>query len=738
MGENPTGIAVGEGAVWVVESGGPSVSRISPGTGEVVDTIEVGNGPTDVAVGEGAVWVTNRFDGTVSRIDPSHVGAVETIPVGLEPRGVAIGFGSAWVALAGSNQVVRIDPGTNSVTHAISVGNAPGSLVVSTDAVWVANTLDDTASQISPDTNSVVTTVPVGKSPSGIEVTGDGVWVANEADGTLSRIEPGQRPRTVVIESVPEGLVGVNGDLWVSVRGTATSHRGGTLRAVSAEPPVSLDPGAAYDFKDWQVLHILGDGLLAFEPVGGTSGTLVPDLATSIPTSADGRTFTFEVRPGIRYSNGEVVAPADFRRALERGFLLNTAAHNDLYGGLVGGESCGRRPRTCDLSQGIETDNASGTITFHLVAPDPEFLYKLTLPFAYPVPPSTPDEEQVSAGAPGTGPYMLEAPMTSEGLTLLRNPQFHPWSQAAQPDGYADRIEWTFGMEPEAQVDAVVGGEADLSFDASLSDRFEEILVRFSAQVHTSPDATTFFWPLNTREPPFDDVDVRRAINLALDRGRVVRIFGGETAARATCQQLPPNFPGYQPYCPYTMNAGPEGEGSWTAPDLGEAQQIVRRSGTAGMRVVIEYLEGCCPPAILDYMIEMLDELGYRGSLRAVTSGEFYDPSNAFHMAPAGWAADYPAASNFVALLTCDSSQTPRSGFCDPDIDAMIQRANRVQLEDPAAAGALWADIDREIVDQAPYLWLVNPIHVAFVSERVGNYQFNPQWDSLLNQLWVR
>ena len=162
--------------------------------------------------------------------------------------------------------------------------------------------------------------------------------------------------------------------------------------------------------------------------------------------------------------------------------------------GSSGAKACGSEPRTCDLSEGIVTDDASGTITFHLVAPDPEFLYKLTIPFAYPVPPSVPDEEQVAAGVPGTGPYMLEAPMTDEGLTLVRNPNFRVWSQAARPDGYVDRIEWTFGVEPEAQVEAVAAGEADLALDpADAPGRLEELFVRFPAQVHTSPNAVTFF-----------------------------------------------------------------------------------------------------------------------------------------------------------------------------------------------------------------------------------------------------
>jgi peptide/nickel transport system substrate-binding protein len=447
------------------------------------------------------------------------------------------------------------------------------------------------------------------------------------------------------------------------------------------------------------------------------------------------------LRSGIRYSNGEVVAPGDFRHALERGFPLNTSAHELHWSGLVGGEACVNEPATCDLSEGIETDDVAGTITFHLVAPDPEFLYKLTLPFAHPVPPATPDEHQGEEGVPGTGPYMLEAPMTDAGVALVRNKYFHVWSPAAQPDGYVNRIEWTFGVEPEAQVDAVAAGDADLAIDTAVSDSLDEILVRSSAQVHTSPGVGTVFVVLNTEAPPFDNPDVRRALNLAFDRERFVQIMGGEAAAVPTCQQLPPNFPGYQPYCPYTMNPGPDGEGSWTGPDLEEARRLVSRSGTKRMRVLYEYEDPLFAPwgaPLGDYLIELLDELGYRGSVKAVPPKALYSPGHQFQMVISGWGAEFPAASNLIVPLhTCDASLAPLSGFCDPRIDAMIDRASGLQLEDPAAASALWAEIDREIVDQAPYLWLANGIHVEFVSERVGNYQWHPQWGGLFNQLWV-
>ena len=214
---------------------------------------------------------------------------------------------------------------------------------------------------------------------------------------------------------------------------------------------------------------------------------------------------------------------------------------SDYYGGLVGGEACTKVPRTCDLRQGIVTDDAARTITFHLVEPDPEFLYKLTLPFAYPVPPPTPDELQAKEGVPGTGPYMLDGPRTDEGLVLVRNPQFDVWSQAAQPDGYVDRIEWTFGVEAQAQVEAVDAGDADVAWDACASD-LDEFLVRSPAQVHTYPPPGTDFVVLNTQMPPFNDVDVRRAMNFAVDRDRVAQMFGGVergTHVPTTPAQLP-------------------------------------------------------------------------------------------------------------------------------------------------------------------------------------------------------
>ncbi len=279
VGRDPSAMAAGFAAIWVVDSGGPTLSRISPATNTVVKTIDLGNGPTGVTVGDGSVWITNRFDGTVWRIDPRTDKVVDSIPVGLDPGGIAFGSGSVWVSLAGLNSVVRIDPATDSITHSIPVGGGPDSLTVSDESVWVTNRLDGTVTRIDPETNSVASTIEVGKGPAAVASVGAEILVANEADGSISHIASGQGlARQISTGSVPQGLAGVGDDVWVTVRGAAKSHLGGTLRVSQYTAP-SLDSRVAYDSPSWQVLHETGDGLVGFGSVGGTQA------AHSNPTS---------------------------------------------------------------------------------------------------------------------------------------------------------------------------------------------------------------------------------------------------------------------------------------------------------------------------------------------------------------------------------------------------------------------------------------------------------------------
>jgi peptide/nickel transport system substrate-binding protein len=211
----------------------------------------------------------------------------------------------------------------------------------------------------------------------------------------------------------PSGLAAAGGNVLVTVLPSLASHRGGTLTLVASFTMTVAghfwsDPAVAWDSADWQILAMTNDGLVDYRRVGGPGGNqLVPDLARALPVPADnGTTYAFRLRAGIRYSNGQLVRPEDFRRALERVFVLNhgggPAAY--FYSGIVGAGACEQHPQSCTLSRGIVTSDRAVTDTFHLTAPDPDFLDKLAIPFADAVPAGTPDRQLTSVQIPATGP----------------------------------------------------------------------------------------------------------------------------------------------------------------------------------------------------------------------------------------------------------------------------------------------------------------------------------------------
>lgn len=764
IGHGPTGVAVGDGAVWVVNQIDRTVSEINPEALTPVGTFRVGAGAGAAAFGDGSLWVANTTDGTVSRINPA-TGAVATIALAGTPVGIAIGRDAVWVTSSSTGQLLRIDPRSNAVTQAIVIGNGPSGVAVGADSVWVANTPEGTVSRFDPSTGAV-SKIDVGRAPLGVAYGADAVWTANSLDGTVTRIDPATKSvEHVRVGSEPTSLAITGHRLWTTVLPAPTSHQGGTLTIVEGPPFISVgppgDPAMFAGLDQWQGLSITNDGLVTYRRVDGLAGTtLVPDLATTLPIPTDGgRTYTFQLRSAIRYSTGAIVKPEDFRRALERTFVLGDRYAQSFYTGLLGAKQCARAPAQCTLSRGIVTDDNANSVTFHLTAPDPDFLYKLAFPMAAAVPSTTPARPLTPTAIPATGPYMTASysrsrlrrrgeTLSFDTWTLVRNPRFGEWSPDAQPDGYPARIVLRQVRDPRQAVTEMEHGGADAVL-ASPTAGLGAFARRYPSRLHTVPLAATVALVMNTRVPPFDRLAVRQALNYAVDRSQIATIVGGPLAAQPTCQILPPTLPGYQPHCPYTTRPNPSG--SWTAPNVAKAEELVRASGTRGMRVAL-----WVPPAdptdptdkIGSHLVSVLDQIGYRATLRS-----FPDPAG-FPLADSRsrgqiswftWYSDYPAPSNFIEpLLTCSSflphsrSNLNLAEFCNPSIDAQIQRAAATQALEPGAASGIWTRIDGELTNQATWLPLYNPQIPVALATRVGNYEYHPFWRVLLDQLWVR
>jgi peptide/nickel transport system substrate-binding protein len=533
-----------------------------------------------------------------------------------------------------------------------------------------------------------------------------------------------------------------------STQQQAAGNKGGTFIAVSnAAPSGSPDPQVNYTLQEWQLLIVSHDGLVAFKRAGGTEGTkIVPDLAESIPKPTNGgKTWTFKLRSGIKFSNGQTVTGKDVLATFERLFKIgNSPNAGTWYNVIQGGDACVKTPKSCDLSKGIVVKG--NDVTFHLTTADPEFLDKLAVPFAFILPASTPTKN-VDIPPPGTGPYKWVQYAPNKQIKLVRNTYFKEWSKDAQPEGNPDVIVYKFGLSVESEVTAVQNNQADWIFDQPPADRLGELSsAKYASRVHVNPLTSTWYFAFNVNEKPFSNLKARQGVNFATDRNALVKIAGGPKLAVPTCQVLPPNFPGYKPYCPYTKNPG---SGKWTAPDLAKAKQLINASGTKGTAVKVNTDTTDTDKALGLYFVGLLNKLGYKATLQALSSDIQYpyiqNSKNHVQFAFSDWFQDYPAASDFLNILLGCGSIHPNSNsspniaqFCDKKIQAKMDQAGKTGITDPAAANKQWAQVDKEVTDQAPWVSMYNPKYIDFLSSRVKGYQFSPQWYFLIDQASVK
>jgi YVTN family beta-propeller protein len=744
VGGDPTSIASGAGSIWIADTDGATVLRINPTTETVTQTIRLGTAnPDALAFGAGRLWVADSSTRAIYKLDPATGAVLRTIALNVAPSAIAFGQGGLWVAAYDSGTVLKLTPTSGRVIASVRVGTGPAALGFADGDVWVANTLDSTVSIVDPVRLDVEATIPVGSGPSAVAAAGGSVWVANEYSGTVSRIDPRRNAVTATVTTggTPTSLTVSGSRVWAGVDASGVGHRGGTLVLASVITFPSVDPAVYDNAAPGQFGGLTYDTLVTFDHTGGVDGLrLVPDLAVALPTVTDGgRTYTFRLRPGIRYSNGAALRASDFRRAFERLFPAGSPG-TTFYAAILGAKACARTPARCDLSRGIVTDDATGTVVFHLTAPDPEFLQDLTQQnFTSPIPAGTPDRNMGLSPVPGTGPYMI-ARADRTGVYFTRNPFFREWSHAAQPSGNPDDITWRYESSQQAAATAVQDGRADWLWGLVPPTEYRQVAIASPAQLHSNAQFAVDFFPLNTHLPPFNNVLVRRAFNYAIDRNAIARMYGGAAFATPTCQPLAPGLPGYRRYCPYTSDASEHG--IYTGPNLAYARRLVARSGTRGEHIDVwgSPDEGYIPARVAGYAARVLRSLGYRTTLhiRAIASITNAMYSRVQMNTNGDWLAPYPDPSSYIpAFFSCGGGNS--NGYvCDPPLDREMNRADSLELSDPAAANSLWTSIDRTLTDQADWIPTENLREVDLVSKGLGNYEFNPVWGFLADQSWVR
>jgi peptide/nickel transport system substrate-binding protein len=529
--------------------------------------------------------------------------------------------------------------------------------------------------------------------------------------------------------------------------GYQSQHAGGTVKLLASTAGGTLDPQVNYTLQYWQLYQATYDGLVSFQKVAGdASFDVVPDLAEAMPKVTNGgKTYTFVLRKGIKFSNGKTVTVDDVLASMQRIFKVSNPNAGSWYNVIVGGNACLAKPASCTLKGGVVVNAATNTVVFNLSTPDAEFLDQLAVPFGSILPASTPTKDEGDTPIPGTGAYEFKSYNPNSALVMVRNPHFKVWSAAAQPQGYPDEIDMTFGSTVENEITAVENGQGDWVYDAVPSDRLQELSTKYANQLHVDTLTADWYVPLNVNIPPFNNLKARQALNYAINKNAAVSLFGGKLLATPTCTILPPGFPGYVQSCLYNKNSS----STYAGPDLAKAKALVKASGTAGMKVGVVVTNDPVNTAVGDYLLSVLNSLGYKATLKPQSENiEFtyiQNTKNKVQISVDQWYQDYPAASDFLKILLSCAQFHPNSdnsinvaGFCDKSIDTQMNKAEALELTNLPAANKIWGQVDQALMKQAPWVPLFNPKQIDFVSKRVGNYEFSKQFYMYVDQLWVK
>jgi DNA-binding SARP family transcriptional activator/ABC-type transport system substrate-binding protein len=720
-----SGMTYAGGDVWVTQPDARRVVRVDVDTGRVAQRVAVGGRPGDLSTAGGAVWVANRLDDTVSRINPADGVVSQTVAVGRDPVALAGDADSLWVVGAGDATLTRIDLPYRGVSQRFRLTGTPGDVALAGDAVWVSDASAGTVSRVNPDSGAVLQAVPVGAGVAGLVATSESLVAGNVNDGHVTVLDPstGEIRKRLELAKSPVVVYSDGDRLWAAAaKDEHLAHDGGVLRVLVPGPFESPDPAW---LGGWLVTSVTNDGLVGLRRANGSDGAqIVPDLAAALPTPSDrGRTWTFRLRQGVRYSSGGTVHVSDVRPSFERAL----APGSPYLGAIRGAEHCGNGG--CDLSAGITTDAQHGTVTFHLSRPDPDFLVQLALPFASVLPADTPAmvaPEQAGSAAwsrfAATGPYRV-LKVTGNSVVLTRNESFAVWAADTAPDGSADRIEVTYDVDPAQAVEQVLSGAATLLLDP-VNSRVAELTARFPTRLLRSDEPATLGLMLDTRRPPFDSPLARQAVATVVERAAIAHTL--ERLARPGCQILPPVLVGYKPYCPYGV--GP-GSNAATA-DLAAARDLIRRSGTYGARVRLAV--DARRAAAGQLVARDLRRLGYDVRIENAGPPRGTPPQALF----LGWAADLPAANSFAQLARCNSDLNV-TGYCDKTSEQLIDKALTNQLVAPAAVAKAWAAVDRRLTDTVAWVPLVSMQRALFVGSNAAGVLSVPMLGPALERITV-
>src|SRR4051812_41746373 len=488
--------------------------------------------------------------------------------------------------------------------------------------------------------------------------------------------------------------------------------QGGEMTVAFKDDMATLDPAIGYDWQNWSIIKSLYSRLMDYEP--GTTN-LRPDLAESFDVSADGLTYTFKLRKGVKFHNGRELTADDVVYSLDRtanpktqspgaGFYHSIKGYDEVSGGKA------------EHLSGVTAVDPS-TVRVELANPDATFLHEMALNFASVV--AKEDVEKWGADyghhPDGSGAYYMTDWSLGQQIVLERNKDYY-WPGVPK----LDKITFTIGQEPLVSLLRLQKGEVDVLGDGIPPAKFTEVMAdpEQTKNISSGPQLQTVYVTMNVQMKPFDDVRVRKAVNMAINKDRIIKVINGR--AIAANQPLPSRIPGFdKDFKGYAYD--PDG-----------AKKLLADAGLADGFDTELYANNIDPnPRIAQAIQQDLAAVGIRVSLKTLDQANVIAAGGSPNTAPMiwsggmAWIADFPDPSDFYGpILGCGGAVQGGwnwSWYCNKDREAEAAEAD--SITDPAKAeerNKMWSAIYDKIMEDAPWAPVFNEQRFTMKSPRMG------------------
>jgi peptide/nickel transport system substrate-binding protein len=494
--------------------------------------------------------------------------------------------------------------------------------------------------------------------------------------------------------------------------GADEGKQGGSIIVTYKDDIVTLDPAIGYDWVNWSIIKSLFARLMDYKP--GTA-ELTPSLAESYDISKDGLTYTFKLHKGVKFHNGREVVAQDVKYSIERTTNPKTESPGAGFYDSIAGMEVFKKGKAKDVKGIVVVDAA--TIKFTLTRPDATFLHVLALNFSSVVPKEAVDKAGKDFGKKvvGSGAFMQADWKLGQELVLKRNPDYFI---AGVPK--LDQITFQVGLEPMTAILKLEKGEADFAGDGIPPAKFLQIRndPKYKDLIIEGGQLQTGYVTLNVQMKPLDKLEVRQAINMAIDKSRIVKIINNR--AVPANQPLPPTMPGYdKEYKGYAFD--PE-----------KAKELLKQAGLEKGFETTLYVYNVDPnPRIAQAIQEDLSKVGIKVKLKNLAQANVIAAGGKPKTAPMvwsggmAWIADFPDPSNFYGpILGCAGATNGGwnwSWYCNKELDERATKADSMSDPSKAAERAqLWKTIFTDIMKDAPWVPIFNEQRFTIRSKRVG------------------